>query len=308
MKQKQPALKTPTLRPTRKTATKTPTKPRLNPSSRPLVKPKSTVLPSHKTKLSLPKVKAGEVTPRLSGTQLPKPKLAGIGKITTPKPSLKTAKTGIGSGSLAVSKPVLKTPKLTAPKLSPQQSATVLAAAVPSTTEMALSSTRGPMLPTVSNTDLLAAPAAPAPASLDAPTLDSLLQDEDLISTPLEELPLVLEVESVIASNQKSSLNLSGFEAIKQFQKAEREYNLHIQGKIQPKVGGASRKDRYVRIRLEIAVSGEILRATVEETKASERFVKKVRAAIRLAQLAPLPEVLAKNPPYIVVVRFTPKS
>ena len=138
--------------------------------------------------------------------------------------------------------------------------------------------------------------------------MDSLLQDEDLISTPLEELPLVLEVESVIASNQKSSLNLSGFEAIKQFQKAEREYNLHIQGKIQPKVGGASRKDRYVRIRLEIAVSGEILRATVEETKASERFVKKVRAAIRLAQLAPLPEVLAKNPPYIVVVRFTPKS
>ena len=310
-KQKQSTLKTPKLRPIRKTATKTPTKLRLNPRSTPLVKPKTTVLPNLKTKLSLPKVKAGEVptTPRLSGTQLPKPKLAGIGKIATPKPSLKTAKTRISSGNLAVAKPALKTPKLTTPKLAPQQSATALAVAVPSTTEMALPSTLDPALPTVSNTDLLAAPAAPAPVSLDTPTLEnSFFEDEDLISTPLEEFPLVLEVESVVDSNQKNLLNLSGFEAIKQLQKAEREYNLHIQGKIQPKVGGASRKDRYVRIRLEIAVSGEILHFTVEETKASTSFVKKVRAAIRLAQLAPLPEALAKKPPYNVVVRFTPKN
>ena len=310
-KQKQSTLKTPKLRPIRKTATKTPTKLRLNPRSTPLVKPKTTVLPNLKTKLSLPKVKAGEVptTPRLSGTQLPKPKLAGIGKIATPKPSLKTAKTRISSGNLAVAKPALKTPKLTTPKLAPQQSATALAVAVPSTTEMALPSTLDPALPTVSNTDLLAAPAAPAPVSLDTPTLEnSFFEDEDLISTPLEEFPLVLEVESVVDSNQKNLLNLSGFEAIKQLQKAEREYNLHIQEKIQPKVGGASRKDRYVRIRLEIAVSGEILHFTVEETKASTSFVKKVRAAIRLAQLAPLPEALAKNPPYNVVVRFTPKN
>lgn len=310
-KQKQSTLKTPKLRPIRKTATKTPTKLRLNPRSTPLVKPKTTVLPNLKTKLSLPKVKAGEVptTPRLSGTQLPKPKLAGIGKIATPKPSLKTAKTRISSGNLAVAKPALKTPKLTTPKLAPQQSATALAVAVPSTTEMALPSTLDPALPTVSNTDLLAAPAAPAPVSLDTPTLEnSFFEDEDLINTPLEEFPLVLEVESVVDSNQKNLLNLSGFEAIKQLQKAEREYNLHIQEKIQPKVGGASRKDRYVRIRLEIAVSGEILRFTVEETKASTSFVKKVRAAIRLAQLAPLPEALAKKPPYNVVVRFTPKN
>ena len=310
-KQKQSTLKTPKLRPIRKTATKTPTKLRLNPRSTPLVKPKTTVLPNLKTKLSLPKVKAGEVptTPRLSGTQLPKPKLAGIGKIATPKPSLKTAKTRISSGNFAVAKPALKTPKLTTPKLAPQQSATALAVAVPSTTEMALPSTLDPALPTVSNTDLLAAPAAPAPVSLDTPTLEnSFFEDEDLISTPLEEFPLVLEVESVVDSNQKNLLNLSGFEAIKQLQKAEREYNLHIQEKIQPKVGGASRKDRYVRIRLEIAVSGEILHFTVEETKASTSFVKKVRAAIRLAQLAPLPEALAKNPPYNVVVRFTPKN
>ena len=310
-KQKQSILKTPKLRPIRKTATKTPTQLRLNPRSTPLVKPKSTVLPNLKTKLSLPKVKAGEVptTPRLSGTQLPKPKLAGIGKIATPKPSLKTAKTRISSGNLAVAKPALKTPKLTTPKLAPQQSATALAVAVPSTTEMALPSTLDPALPTVSNTDLLAAPAAPAPVSLDTPTLEnSFFEGEDLINTPLEEFPLVLEVESVVDSNQKNLLNLSGFEAIKQLQKAEREYNLHIQEKIQPKVGGASRKDRYVRIRLEIAVSGEILHFTVEETKASTSFVKKVRAAIRLAQLAPLPEALAKKPPYNVVVRFTPKN
>ena len=310
-KQKQSTLKTPKLRPIRKTATKTPTKLRLNPRSTPLVKPKTTVLPNLKTKLSLPKVKTGEVpiTPRLSGTQFPKPKLTGIGKIATPKPSLKTAKTRISSGNLAVAKPALKTPKLTTPKLAPQQSVTALAAAGPSTTEMALPSTLDPALPTVSNTDLLAAPAAPAPVSLDTPTLEnSFFEDEDLISTPLEEFPLVLEVESVVDSNQKNLLNLSGFEAIKQLQKAEREYNLHIQGKIQPKVGGASRKDRYVRIRLEIAVSGEILHFTVEETKASTSFVKKVRAAIRLAQLAPLPEALAKNPPYNVVVRFTPKN
>ena len=310
-KQKQSILKTPKLRPIRKTATKTPTQLRLNPRSTPLVKPKTTVLPNLKTKLSLPKVKAGEVptTPRLSGTQLPKPKLAGIGKIATPKPSLKTAKTRISSGNLAVAKPALKTPKLTTPKLTPRQSATALAVAVPSTMEMALPSTLDPALPTVSNTDLLAAPAAPAPISLDTPTLEnSFFEGEDLINTPLEEFPLVLEVESVVDSNQKNLLNLSGFEAIKQLQKAEREYNLHIQGKIQPKVGGASRKDRYVRIRLEIAVSGEILRFTVEETKASTSFVKKVRAAIRLAQLAPLPEALAKKPPYNVVVRFTPKN
>jgi hypothetical protein len=174
---------------------------------------------------------------------------------------------------------------------------------------MALPSTLDPALPTVSNTDLLAAPAAPAPVSLDTPTLEnSFFEGEDLINTPLEEFPLVLEVESVVDSNQKNLRNLSGFEAIKQLQKAEREYNLHIQGKIQPKVGGASHKDHYVRIRLEIAVSGEILRFTVEETKASTSFVKKVRAAIRLAQLAPLPEALAKKPPYNVVVRFTPKN
>ena len=310
-KPKQPTLQTPTPRTARKTAKKTPAAPRLTSSRTPLVKPKTSVLPSPKAKLSLPKVKAGEVSaaPRLSGTQLPKPKIAGIGKIATPKPTLKTTKSGSGTGSFAASKPSLKAPKLTAPTIAPGKSATSLATAVPSKTEIALPTKLDPALPAVSNTDLLAAPSAPAPASLDAPTLDnSLLQDEALINTPQDELPLVLEVESVVDADQQGELNLSGFEAIKEFQKAEREYNLHIQGKILPKVGGASRKDRFVRIRLEIAVSGKILRHEVVETEASAGFVRKVRAAIRLARLAPLPEALAKKPPYIVVVKFTPKD
>ena len=82
---------------------------------------------------------------------------------------------------------------------------------------------------------------------------------------------------------------------------------MHIQGAIQPKVGGASKKHQFIMIQLEIAASGEIHRHTVVKTQASVGFIKKVKEAIRLARLDPLPEALAKHPPYIVRVRFTTK-
>ena len=86
---------------------------------------------------------------------------------------------------------------------------------------------------------------------------------------------------------------------------AQKEYNRHIQNMVQPKLKGFN-PELFVRIELVIATSGEIIRVEILEESISNAFNQAVLLSIRNANLLPLPNALADNPPYIVTIRFIP--
>ena len=85
----------------------------------------------------------------------------------------------------------------------------------------------------------------------------------------------------------------------------QKEYNRHIQDMIQPKLKGFD-PELFVRIELVIGTSGEIIRFETLENSPSNAFNQAVQLSIRNANLLPLPNALAGNPPYIVPIRFIP--
>ena len=107
------------------------------------------------------------------------------------------------------------------------------------------------------------------------------------------------EVSSEIEFNQKLQIS-------KKIRQAEQEYNQHIQTMVQPKLAMYD-SELYVRIELEIGVSGKIIRYRILEASPSNAFNQAAQLAIRNVNLNPLPEALAGNPPYIVVVKVIPQ-
>jgi len=92
----------------------------------------------------------------------------------------------------------------------------------------------------------------------------------------------------------------------KKIRQAEKEYNQHIQTMIQPKLAMYD-SEHFVRIELEIGVSGKIIRYRILEASPSNAFNQAAQLAVRNVNLDPLPEALAGNPPYIVVVKIIPR-
>ena len=90
-------------------------------------------------------------------------------------------------------------------------------------------------------------------------------------------------------------------------QLAGEEYNLHIRTQIVPKLGSYPAK-LFVRIRLKIVESGEIIDYEVIKKSGSPSFDKAAELAVRNAILDPLPKALAQNPPYIVLIRIVSKN
>ena len=107
------------------------------------------------------------------------------------------------------------------------------------------------------------------------------------------------EVSSEIKFNQKLQIS-------KKIRQAEQEYNQHIQTMVQPKLAMYD-SELFVRIELEIGVSGKIIRYRILEASPSNAFNQAAQLAIRNVNLNPLPEALAGNPPYIVVVKVIPQ-
>ena len=107
------------------------------------------------------------------------------------------------------------------------------------------------------------------------------------------------EVSSEIEFNQKLQIS-------KKIRQAEQEYNQHIQTMVQPKLAMYD-LELFVRIELEIGVSGKIIRYRILEASPSNAFNQAAQLAIRNVNLNPLPEALAGNPPYIVVVKVIPQ-
>ena len=107
------------------------------------------------------------------------------------------------------------------------------------------------------------------------------------------------EVSSEIGFNQKLQIS-------KKIRQAEQEYNQHIQTMVQPKLAMYD-SELFVRIELEIGVSGKIISYRILEASPSNAFNQAAQLAIRNVNLNPLPEALAGNPPYIVVVKVIPQ-
>ncbi len=125
---------------------------------------------------------------------------------------------------------------------------------------------------------------------------------------PQLDKPLIdLQPEKVTADSQKdveddSFIKLEQIQLLKQ---AIEEYNQHIKSKVRAKLGGF-KGDLYVRIMLEIGISGQIISHQIIESSPNQAYNRAAELAIRNTQLNPLPEALAQNPPYIVTVRIIP--
>ncbi len=83
------------------------------------------------------------------------------------------------------------------------------------------------------------------------------------------------------------------------------EYNLHIRTQIIPKLGNYP-AELFARIRIKINASGNIFDYEFIKKSGSPSFDKAAELAVRNAVLDPLPQSLAKNPPYIVLIRVVP--
>lgn len=92
--------------------------------------------------------------------------------------------------------------------------------------------------------------------------------------------------------------------------KVEQEYHRHIEISVQPKLTKLKGIDPklFVLFELIIGTSGKIINYTMLEKSYSDSFNQAAELAIRNANLNPLPQALAENPPYIVEVRIVPQK
>jgi TonB family protein len=64
----------------------------------------------------------------------------------------------------------------------------------------------------------------------------------------------------------------------------------------------------FVRVRLKIIASGEIIEYEFINKSGFPSFDQAAELAVRNAVLDPLPQALAQNPPYIVLIRIVPQN
>ena len=125
--------------------------------------------------------------------------------------------------------------------------------------------------------------------------MDQMKNDEDL--------PVIGVFEQTQDQKLNQIPNMSFLQRKKLAQLAGQEYNLHIRTRIKPKFGSSS-PNLFVRILLKINESGQIVYHEIKETSGSKAFDKAAELAVRNADLDPLPQALAENPPYIVVIKL----
>ena len=154
-------------------------------------------------------------------------------------------------------------------------------------------------IPTIS----LVKPAAEA-ADKAEPKLEELFLEEIKLKESMQDLGIP---EQTPLTNMKEIPDTNFLQRKKITQLAGEEYNLHIRTQIVPKLGSYPAK-LFVRIRLKIVESGEIIDYEVIKKSGSPSFDKAAELAVRNAILDPLPKALAQNPPYIVLIRIVSKN
>lgn len=149
-------------------------------------------------------------------------------------------------------------------------------------------------------------PVQPADNPVDNPDnkLEELFPEEMKLVEPLQDLGIP-ELPALKKTKEKPDTN--DLQRKKIAQLAGEEYNLHIRTQIIPKLGSYP-SELFVRIRLTIVSSGEIIEYEVIKRSGFSSFDQASELAVRNANLEPLPQALAENPPYIVLIRIVPQN
>ena len=136
------------------------------------------------------------------------------------------------------------------------------------------------------------------------PKLEELFPEEIKLKDSLHDLGIP---EQTPISNMKEIPDTNFLQRKKITQLAGEEYNLHIRTQIIPKLGSYP-AELFVRIELKIVASGKIIEYKVLKKSGFPSFDKAAELAVRNVVLDPLPQALAKNPPYIVLIRIVPQN
>ena len=134
--------------------------------------------------------------------------------------------------------------------------------------------------------------------------LEELFPEEIKLKEPLKDLGIP---ENTPLSKTKEIPDTNFLQRKKITQLAGEEYNLHIRTQIIPKLGTYP-TELFVRIKLKIIASGKIIEYKVIAKSGSPSFDQAAELAVRNAVLDPLPQALAVNPPYIVLIRIVPQN
>ena len=134
--------------------------------------------------------------------------------------------------------------------------------------------------------------------------LEELFPEEKKLKEPLQDIGIP---EKTPLSKTKEIPDTNFLQRKKITQLAGEEYNLHIRTKIIPKLGTYP-AELFVRIELKIIASGKIIEYKVIAKSGFPSFDQAAELAVRNTILDPLPLALAKNPPYIVLIRIVPQN
>ena len=134
--------------------------------------------------------------------------------------------------------------------------------------------------------------------------LEELFSEEIKLEEPLQDLGIP---EKTPLGKTKEIADTNFLQNKKIIQLAGEEYNLHIRTKIIPKLGTYP-SELFVRIELKVIASGKIIEYKVIAKSGLPSFDQAAELAVRNAILDPLPQALAKNPPYIVLIRIVPQK
>ena len=230
---------------------------------------------------SLERIKAITNLPKLSNDLVP------LSPLTSKKSLLKPSKIELPKFSQEeISQTKLNTPKFSKPLDLPLQK-------LPQIIQPSLID-----IPSIS-------PVQPADKSVENSEnkLEELFKEEIKLVEPLQDLG----IPAAIHDNETNEIpDTEDLYRKNIAQLAGEEYNLHIRTQIIPKLGSYP-SELFVRIRLTIVPSGEIIDYEVIKKSGFSSFDQAAELEIRNANLAPLPQALAENPPYIVLIRIVNK-
>ncbi len=132
---------------------------------------------------------------------------------------------------------------------------------------------------------------------------DKIKFDEPLTDSGIPEQTPLSKTKEIPESNYMQREKL--------VQLATEEYNLHIYQRIRARIInklGSFPSDLYARIRLKIAATGKITDYEIIKKSGFAAYDKVAKLAVWSADLDPLPDAIAENPPYIVTIRIVPQN
>ena len=166
--------------------------------------------------------------------------------------------------------------------------------------------------PTLENIPTIS-PVKPAAEAADKaePKLEELFPEGIKLKESVQDLGIP---EQTPLSKTKEITDTNSLQRKRIAQLAGAEYNVHISNQIKAKNMRKSNKlggypaEVFVRVRLKIIASGEIIEYEFINKSGFPSFDQAAELAVRNAVLDPLPQALAQNPPYIVLIRIVPQN